>query len=160
MNTHNETDADLNLPAEHPKIPMPSLRTPTRVLLVEDNHEQQRLMKIMLSRLGVDVVVAENGQQGFEAILGGETAPLILMDLRMPRFDGYGATEQIRLLESKHGLQRRTIVAITGLSDQEDRQRCLDVGMDDVLTKPVSFLTLKALLDRCLPSAPPITTAA
>ena len=160
MNTPDETGAELKVPLAHQQEPMPAARTQPRVLLVEDNPEQRRLMQIMLSRLTVEVVVAENGQQGFEAILGGEPAQLILMDLRMPRFDGYGATEQIRLLEKKNGLPRRTIIAITGLSDAEDRQRCMDVGMDDVLTKPVSFLTLKALIDRCLLQAPPFTAAA
>jgi CheY-like chemotaxis protein len=123
----------------------------TRVLLVEDNKEHQRLLQFMLARLGVHAVLAENGQQGFEAILGGDSATLILMDLHMPRFDGYGATEQIREVERKHGQARRAIIAVTAYTDPAVREHCLAIGMDDVLIKPVSFETVKAALARWLP---------
>ncbi len=126
-------------------------QTSTRVLLVEDNKEHQRLLQFMLSRLGVHAVLAENGQQGFEAILGGDPAPLILMDLHMPRFDGYGATEQIREVERKNGQPRRTIIAVTAYTDPADREHCLAVGMDDVLLKPVSLDSLKTVLAKWMP---------
>ncbi|MDI1246145.1 MAG: response regulator [Rhodoferax sp.] len=117
-----------------------------RVLLVEDNEVHQRLMLFMLEKLGVQVVLAQNGQQGFEAVLGGEPAGLILMDLHMPRFDGYGATEKIREVERKQGQTRRTIIAVTAYTHPEELQRCLAVGMDAVLLKPVSLEKLKAVL--------------
>jgi CheY-like chemotaxis protein len=122
-----------------------------RVLLVEDNQDHQRLMLLMLQRLGVYVVVAQNGQDGFEAVLRGEPAQLILMDLHMPRFDGYGATEQIRLVDKKNGHARRAILAVTAYTDSDERKHCLAVGMDDVLLKPVSFEKLKSVLAQWLP---------
>jgi CheY-like chemotaxis protein len=121
-----------------------------RVLLVEDNIDQQRLMKLQLGRLGVTVIVAHNGQEGFEAILGGEPATLILMDLHMPRFDGYEATQQIRQWETKNGEPRHVIIALTADTHAAVDQRCLAVGMDAVLTKPVSLDHLKALCARWL----------
>jgi len=93
----------------------------------------------------------ENGQDGFEAVLRGEPAQLILMDLHMPRFDGYGATEQIRLVDKKNGHARRAILAVTAYTDSDERKHCLAVGMDDVLLKPVSFEKLKSVLAQWLP---------
>ncbi len=123
----------------------------TRVLLVEDNKEHQRLLQFILERLGYHAVLTQNGQQGFEAVLGGEPAQLIFMDLHMPRFDGFGATEQIREVERKHGQPRRTIVAVTAYTDPAEWRNCLAVGMDDVLLKPVSFEGVKALLAKWMP---------
>jgi CheY-like chemotaxis protein len=123
-----------------------------RVLLVEDNLAHQRLMTLLLHRLGTTVVLAANGQEGFEAILGGEPATLILMDLHMPRFDGYEATQQIRQWETKNAEPRHIIIALTADTHEEVGPRCLAVGMDDVLTKPVSFENLRTRLGRWLPA--------
>ncbi|MDP2680030.1 MAG: response regulator [Rhodoferax sp.] len=133
----------------------PTAPTLNRVLVVEDNVVQLRLMMFLLKRLGVEVALAQNGQQGFEAILGGEPAPLILMDLHMPRFDGIGATEQIRQWEKKNNVPRRTIVAVTANTYEEDRLRCLNAGMDDVAFKPVSQQSLIKLLTQWLPGYTP-----
>lgn len=133
----------------------PTVAPLTRVLVVEDNPIQQRLMAFLLQRLGVEVVLAQNGQQGFEAILCGEPAPLVLMDLHMPRFDGFGAAEQIRHWEEKNKVPRRAIVAVTANTLEEDRQRCLAAGMDDVVFKPVSQQSLAKLLVQWLPGYTP-----
>ncbi len=125
-----------------------------RVLLVEDNAVHRRLVEVLLTQLGVHVVLVEDGQQGLDAILHGETATVVLMDLNMPHLDGYAATEKIRQWEQQTGQSRRAIVALTAHAYAEDRQRCMDAGMDEVLTKPVSFDTLKDLLARRLPARP------
>ncbi len=129
------------------------VRTPhsARVLLVEDNLDHQRLSEVVLGRLGLNVATAENGQQALDAIAQGETAQIVLMDLHMPLLDGYTAARQIRQWEQDHGQARRTIVALTANAFEDDRLRCLDAGMDDVITKPVSFDKLQATLARWLP---------
>ncbi|MFZ4479074.1 MAG: ATP-binding protein [Rhodoferax sp.] len=127
----------------------------TTVLLVEDNLDHQKLTRVLLGRLGVNVSLAENGQQAFDAILHGDPARIILMDLQMPRLDGFGATEQIRQWEQQNSQPRHAIIALTAFAYEEDRRRCLAAGMDDVLTKPVSFDDLKALLQRWPSAAPP-----
>ena len=154
MNTPTSSALENQAPIVRPERQAQTTLQSSRVLLVEDNHAHQRLMQLMLRELGVHAVLAQNGQQGFEAILGGETARLILMDLHMPRFDGYGATEQIRRMEKKEGQARRAIVAVTAYTDPAEHQHCLDHGMDDVLLKPVSFETLKATLAKWLPASP------
>jgi DNA-binding response OmpR family regulator len=84
-------------------------------------------------------------------LAGGEAADLILMDVQMPRLDGYRATEVIRRREKEAGEPRRPIIALTAEAFAEDRQRCLGVGMDDVLTKPIFLADLQIALRRWLP---------
>ena len=125
---------------------------PQCVLLVEDNIDHQRLMTVLLGRLNVTPILARNGQEGFEAILGGEPTSLILMDLHMPRFDGYEATRQIRQWEAQNKEPRHSIIALTADTDDGVGKLCRDAGMDDVLIKPVSLEKLAALLARWLPA--------
>ena len=146
----------LAAPAE-PDLPSLALPSPRgeRVLLVEDNADHRRLIQILLGQLGIEVRPVEDGEQGFAAIAQGESASLILMDLHMPRLDGYAATERIRQWERQNGRARRSIIALTADAFEEDHRRCLAAGLDDVLTKPVSFAALKAMLARWLPDAAP-----
>ena len=128
-----------------------------RVLLVEDNADHSRLIELLLGSLGVTVLAVSNGQEGLDAVVHGVSAPLILMDIHMPLLDGYEATRRIRQWEQQHGQARHAIIALTASAYEDDRQRCLDADMDDVLTKPVSFEQLKAMLARWLPvSAVPV----
>jgi CheY-like chemotaxis protein len=130
-----------------------------RVLLAEDNIDHQRLIQLLLDRLGVCVILAENGQQALDAITRGESAQLILMDLHMPLLDGYATAQRIRQWEQEKQQPRRAIIALTADAYEEDRQRCLGAGMDEVLTKPVSFESLKMTLGRWLCAAPAATPA-
>ena len=125
-----------------------------RVLVIEDNPVNQRVIVLVLGKMGLNVVCAGDGQQGLDLIMAGEPVDLILMDLQMPVLDGYDATAQIRQREAKTGRARCPIIALTANAYEEDRQRCLAVGMDGVLTKPIVFPALRALLARWLPEAP------
>ena len=131
-----------------------------RVLVVDDDLTNQKVMKALLKASGLAVAQAHDGQQGLQAVTQGDRADLILMDLRMPMMDGYEATRSIRQWEAQTGQARRPIIALTAEAFDEDRQRCLSVGMDEVLTKPVVSATLSAMLARWLPSASPDLTAA
>jgi signal transduction histidine kinase/DNA-binding response OmpR family regulator len=122
-----------------------------RVLVVEDDPGNQKVIEIMLRKLGLDTVVAADGQHALDALAGGEAADLILMDVQMPRLDGYRATEAIRRREEETGAPRRPIIALTANAFEEDRRRCLGVGMDDVLTKPIFLADLQIALRRWLP---------
>jgi PAS domain S-box-containing protein len=122
-----------------------------RVLVVEDDPGNQKVIGILLHKLGLDTVMAADGQHALDALAGGEAADLILMDVQMPRLDGYRATEAIRRREKETGEPRRPIIALTAEAFAEDRQRCLGVGMDDVLTKPIFLADLQIALRRWLP---------
>ena len=121
----------------------------TRVLVVEDNLVNQRVVTKMLEKLGVTYEVCGDGEQ---AISRYAAAPFdaILMDCQMPVLDGYEATAEIRARESKSG-GHIPIIGLTANAMPEDRQRCLDAGMDDYLTKPLRRVVLRDALGRWCP---------
>ncbi len=107
-----------------------------RVLLVEDNPVSSVVAEGILRYLGAAVDTAANGH---EAVIKAsqQTFDLILMDCQMPEMDGFEATREIRRLERQSGIGHTAIVALTAHALAEDRERCLAVGMDDHLAKPV-----------------------
>jgi signal transduction histidine kinase/CheY-like chemotaxis protein len=118
------------------------------ILLAEDNPINQRVAIRLLERGGWRVDVAANGREALESV-HRTRYDLVLMDCQMPEMDGYEATREIRIAESRSGDDRRVpIVAMTANAMDGDRQQCLDAGMDDYLTKPVRPDELYALVDR------------
>jgi two-component system, sensor histidine kinase and response regulator len=125
-----------------------------RILVAEDNEVNQKVAVRLLEKLGYRVEVAENGRQAVEACRRSRY-DAVLMDGQMPGLDGFEATRQIRELE---GEARRTpIIAMTASAMKGDRERHLEAGMDDYVTKPVTPETLGAALRRWVkaPSAAP-----
>jgi CheY-like chemotaxis protein len=119
-----------------------------RVLLAEDNHITQAMMKMRLARLGCTVTVANNGR---EAVDMAKEQPFdcILMDYHMPVLDGAAATREIRSWEvSEQKAHPIYISAFTANSQACDRQLLMGAGMDDILTKPMSVPDLEAVLHR------------
>ena len=119
-----------------------------RVLLAEDNPVNQRLIVRMLERMGCSAVLAENGKDAviaFERDLGLDA---VLMDIQMPDMDGFQATAAIRAIQKQRG-NHVPIVALTAHTMQGDRERCLSAGMDDYLSKPISFSQLRLVLENC-----------
>jgi two-component system sensor histidine kinase/response regulator len=116
-----------------------------KVLLVEDNAVNQKVAQRFLERLGCEVALAENGAQGAKAWENG-TFDVVFMDIQMPVMDGYTATRQIRQQEC---VGRRTpIVALTANAMTGQLERCLEAGMDGLLTKPIAIDRLREVLDR------------
>ncbi len=119
------------------------------VLLAEDNPLNQQVAKAMLNKLGLQMVLANNGQEAVDRV-DAENVDLVLMDCQMPVMDGYEATAAIRRL-LKDRSKYFPIIALTANAMSDDRQKCLDAGMDDFLSKPYSLVQLRAILMRWLP---------
>lgn len=128
--------------------------TKPRILVAEDNLVNQKLVSRVLEKLGYDVRLVFNGQEAVHAIEQGAYAA-VLMDCQMPVMDGLTATETIRAWESAQHLRRTPIIALTAHMVAGDRERCLAVGMDDYLTKPLNPDKLAPTLKHWLQQLPP-----
>ncbi len=137
-----ETAPDLLEPAQ-PAEATPNTLGGLKVLIAEDNPVNQMVFERMLLRLGCQVRMAKNGREAL-SILSEESVDLILMDCQMPELDGYQTTTEIR---SMGGIYTSLpIIALTASAMIEDRERCLAVGMNDFLSKPVLLATLQKKL--------------
>lgn len=112
-----------------------------RVLVVDDDLVHQKLMKLISDYLGIEVQVATTGTEALQ-LLDRDRFELILMDWRMPVTDGLACTRQIRELQEKQG-KRVPIIAVTAHALTGDRERCLEGGMDDYLSKPFTLEQLQ-----------------
>jgi CheY-like chemotaxis protein/HPt (histidine-containing phosphotransfer) domain-containing protein len=117
-----------------------------RLLLVEDNRANQVVARELLELAGFEVDIAEDGLQAIGMTLQGRYAA-ILMDVQMPQMDGIEATRQIR---SRMAPQRVPIIAMTAHAMREDREKCLEAGMDDYVSKPIDHTELFGALGRWL----------
>ena len=115
-----------------------------RILLVEDNVINQQLVEALMDLNGINVEVASNGK---EALLRLEQEPFdgVLMDCQMPVMDGYETTRQLRKIEAFKDLP---IIAITANAMPGDRQKVLDAGMNDYLTKPIDFDQVLSVMEQ------------
>jgi Amt family ammonium transporter len=121
-----------------------------KVLLAEDNAVNRLFVTTLLEQLGIACDSAENGREALEAVRR-EPYALVLMDCQMPDLDGFEATGQIRRWEDTGELAGHLpIVALTANAIKGDRERCLEAGMDDYLSKPVESQTLEATLRKWL----------
>jgi signal transduction histidine kinase/CheY-like chemotaxis protein/uncharacterized membrane protein YgcG len=114
-------------------------------LVVEDNPINQMLATALLARLGLAATVVDNGERALER-MAERRWDVVLMDCQMPVMDGFEATRRWRAIEAERGLPRTPVVALTANAMEGDRERCLDAGMDDYLSKPVDRAALAALL--------------
>jgi PAS domain S-box-containing protein len=147
------------LPAGEPASPErlhidPALgeRHPLRILLAEDNAANQKVALSQLKKMGYRADVAANGGEVLQA-LERQPYDLVLLDVQMPEMDGLEATCRIR--ERWPGERGPRIIAVTASTMQEDRERCLEAGMNDYIGKPVRIEELAAALSRCQPVTRP-----
>ena len=125
---------------------------PLSILVVEDNPVNQTVAQRLLERAGHAVTVANNGEEALEA-LEGDHFDVVLMDVQMPVMGGIEATQAIRAREARHSWVVQgewrpiPIIAMTAHAMQGDRQRCLDAGMDDYVSKPIDAKALFSAID-------------
>ncbi|MCC4593628.1 response regulator [Xanthomonas campestris pv. cannae] len=131
----------------------PPPRSGYRLLLVEDNPVNLMVARRLLESLGHHADSVEDGAAAL-AQLAQQPYDLVLMDCQMPVLDGYAATRQWRQREAQAARPRLPIVAMTANAMAGDRQRCLDAGMDDYLSKPIDRARLETCLQRWLPLQP------
>ncbi len=143
MPTANSHPASNTQPAK----PAPTAPTQGRILLVEDTEMNRQLARILLTRLGWEVDEAHDGQQALDA-LAARRYDMVLMDCMMPVLDGYQATAQWREREAAQGLPRTPVVALTASAIDGDRERCIQSGADDYLTKPFTSAAFASVIER------------
>ncbi len=141
-------------PSSSRKSDSPSAKWPenTRVLLVEDNQVNQIVANGILSNLGLQVEVAENGVECLEHLKSkpDDYYSLVLMDCQMPEMDGFEATKQIRAATAGEAVMQIPIIALTANAMMGDKEKCLQAGMDDYLPKPLSPEKLQSKLEHWL----------
>jgi CheY-like chemotaxis protein len=121
----------------------PHDETNFRILLAEDNRVNQKVAMGLLRNLGFTATVAGDGYQVLK-VLENEKFDLIFMDCQMPEMDGFECTRQIRKLP----ISQPRIVAMTANALPGDREKCLESGMDDYMTKPLRPDTLQQMINR------------
>lgn len=127
-----------------------TMQLDAKILLVEDNPINQMVAQKMLEKVGLKPVLANNGVEAMSR-LNEEVFDLVLMDCQMPEMDGFDATREIRKLGIKATNQREIpVIAMTANVMSGDRERCLDVGMDDYIGKPVQREQLESVLGKWL----------
>ncbi len=107
-----------------------------KILVLEDALENQFVIRAYLKKTPHRIDMVENGKEGFEKFVQ-EHYDLILMDMQMPVMDGYVTTQEIRKWERKNKKKPIPIIALTAYAQQGDRQKCLNAGCNDYLSKPV-----------------------
>ena len=131
-------------PAAGPQAPL--------VLIAEDSKVNQIVAARAVERCGYRVHIVDDGEAALEA-LQTQRYDAVLMDCQMPNLDGYEATIQLRHLDGPN--QRCPVIAVTAHAMDGDRQRCLDAGMDDYLTKPMRHTQVAETLSRWIPAKTP-----
>lgn len=128
----------------------PTRHKPLSILLAEDNPSNQKLLILVLGRLGYTPDLVSNGREALEAVRS-KRYDVVLMDVQMPELDGIAATRAIRAELPPN--RQPTIIALTAHASEHDRKLCIAAGMSDYLTKPLRRKSLKEALDRaCEPS--------
>jgi PAS domain S-box-containing protein len=137
---------------DEPDVPAaPVSTTALRVLIAEDNEVNQLVIEKMLTKRGVEVDIANDGVEALAKLATGAYAA-VFMDCQMPNLDGYSTTARIR--ERERAGERMPVIAMTAHAMKGDRERCLEAGMDDYLSKPLRPEALDEVLARWLGFAP------
>lgn len=150
LSSHQDTQVsnEMEEAAISPALSEEKLLFSRRVMLVEDNLANQKLGMLLLRKLGYQVGLAIDGRQAVE-VAKTENYDIILMDCQMPGMDGFEATAIIREMEKRNG-KHIPIIAMTANALQEDLEKCIAVGMDDYMSKPINPRLLRKVLERWL----------
>jgi signal transduction histidine kinase/DNA-binding response OmpR family regulator len=142
-----ETDTPLS--AHAPAAHSDGQQAQVDVLVVEDNAVNGMLTQHMLGGMDLTLATAENGEEAVEMFEDLHPS-VVLMDISMPIMNGYEATDAIRAIEQRNNLPRTPIIGTTAHAMPGDRQRCLDAGMDDYLSKPLTVDGLQSAVTAAL----------
>jgi CheY-like chemotaxis protein len=116
-----------------------------KVLIADDSASNRELLRTMLTHLGFDVFEAVDGAQALE-LAPGAAPDLIILDIQMPRLDGYGALSRLREMEQ---FRSTPIVALTAYAMEGDRERGQAAGFTEYITKPIGLKKLRQVLQDC-----------
>lgn len=116
------------------------------ILVAEDNQTNQKLIKIVLERLGLSVSIANNGQEALDAFKE-DSFDIVFMDIQMPVMGGIEASNEIIAFEHAHGNKHVPIIALTANALQGDKDKYINAGMDDYLAKPYNIDNIESILD-------------
>jgi PAS domain S-box-containing protein len=117
------------------------------VLVAEDNINNQTLIKILLEKLGASCDIVQNGYEAIDTYKNNRY-DIVLMDINMPELDGVSATKELQRLQKDEDLYQAPIIALTANSISGDRQKYIDSGLDDYLSKPIIFDELKNIFEK------------
>lgn len=131
-----------------------ALETKMRVLVVEDHPMNQKVIEIMLTKLGYQVDIASDGLMGLE-FLANVPYNLVLMDIKLPEMDGFSVVQALRNHQAGPLNQQVPVIGVTALASVQDRARCLESGMNDYLAKPFHRADLSAVLKKWCPIETP-----
>ena len=149
---HQAFSSGAEVDAEH-KSNIPRIKNNARVLIVEDNHINQVVLKTMLQRLNIETEAADHGLKAItlldQADENNQPIDLILMDCQMPVMDGFEATRNIRNSNKRYA--NIPIIAVTANALSSDRERCMKAGMSDYLSKPFQLDDIRSKLQTWLP---------
>jgi CheY-like chemotaxis protein len=146
---YEKRTADINYTIDIDQVN--SSKAPTlRVLVVEDNRINQKVVCLILKQKGYEYIVTNDGQEAVETYSKDQSFDIILMDLMMPVKDGFTASEEIRSYEKKHGLSATPIIAVTASVVNDDINECFKAGMNAFIPKPIKADKLYNEIDNCL----------
>jgi signal transduction histidine kinase/DNA-binding response OmpR family regulator len=144
----DKKEADAEQLPKKPAAKLKAVARALKILVAEDTPFNQTFILRLLEKNGFHPILVENGHEAVERF-DPDSIDIILMDVQMPEMDGFEATRKIRKLEEQKG-GHIPIIAMTAYATEGDRERCLEAGMDDYVSKPISagklFKTIEALL--------------
>ncbi len=155
-------EPQIEIPPKTKKHLDEKINQPLKILVAEDTPFNQKFIKRLMDRWGHQTVIADNGRMAVETLMG-DHFDLVLMDVQMPEMDGFEATRQIRKWEHQHNTHI-PIIAMTAHAMKGDRERCLEAGMDEYISKPISSEALFEMIAHLYPESsstslnPPTTT--
>lgn len=127
--------------------PLKSAAHPGRILVADDDPENRQLLARLLQAMGHETLFAENGREALDAIRSDDRLDAVLLDIRMPEMDGFEVLEELR--ESGH-LRHTPVIVVTGLQEERDAVRCIEIGAEDFLSRPIRPALLAARLNASL----------
>jgi osomolarity two-component system sensor histidine kinase NIK1 len=124
-----------------------------KILLVEDNLMNQKVVMFNLKKLNCEILAAVTGSQAID-LLKNNSFDLVLMDIMLPEMDGYEITAVIRKIEKENNvLNSVPIIALTANTYDNDKEKCFNAGMNDYLSKPFNARQLIEMIEKYLPQA-------